>query len=117
MARSPARIAPAPARDGDWTVQAADTVERVVTGIRGRTTVPLTTIARAVVYGLVVATMAVVVLVLVAVVAVRLGASYVPLHDPPGRAVWVTEAGLGGIFTILGLFVLRQANATRASAG
>src|SRR5216117_1908407 len=109
MARSPARIAPAPARDGDWTVQAADTVERVVTGIRGRTTVPLTTIARAVVYGLVVATMAVV--VLVAVVAVRRGASYVPLHDPPGRAVWVTEAGLGGIFTILGLFVLRKANA------
>jgi|SRR5437660_9422847 len=117
MARSPAPGATTPAPTGDWTIQTADRLERVVTGIRDRTTVPLTTLARALVYGLVVVTMAVVALVLIAVVVVRLGANYVPLHDPPGRSVWVTEAAVGGIFTVAGLFALRRANATRTSAG
>src|SRR5947199_411658 len=51
MARSPAPGATTPAPNGDWTIQTADRVERVVTGIRDRTTVPLTTLARALVYG------------------------------------------------------------------
>jgi hypothetical protein len=97
----------------DWTVQVADRVESVVTGVRDKTTVPLTKVARGIVYGMIAGTLAVVALVLVAILAVR-ALSYLPLHSPPpdehGRAVWAAEAIIGGIFTVPGLFFLRRAN-------
>jgi hypothetical protein len=97
----------------DWTVQVADKVESVVVGVRDKTTVPLSKVARALVYGLIAATLGIVALVLVAILAVRV-LSYLPLHSPApdthGRAVWVAEAIIGGIFTVPGLFFLRRAN-------
>jgi hypothetical protein len=85
-----------PAARDDWAVQAADTIERVVTGVRDKTTV----------YGLVAATMAVTAVLLLAVGLVRVLDTYLtgPL-DSHARAVWVTELGLGGIFTLAGLFL------------
>ena len=97
-----------PATTSDWTVQAADTVERVVTGIRDKTTVPLTTVARAIVFGQVAAVGVLVVIVLLAVTAVRLGANYLPIH-PQARAAWVAEAIAAGIFLLVGAFLLRMA--------
>ena len=96
----------------DWTVQAADTVERVVVGIRDKTTVPLTTVARALVYGQLAATMAVVAVVLLAIGLVRVIDTYLPVH-PHARAVWITEAIVGGIFLLPGAFLLRKANAKK----
>ena len=96
----------------DWTVQVADRVESVVIGVRDKTTVPLTTVARALVYGLIAGTLGIVAVVLVAISAVR-ALTYLPLHSPPpdthGRSVWVAEAIIGGIFTLPGLFFLRKA--------
>lgn len=88
----------------DWTVQAADTVERVVGAVRDRTTVPLTTAARAVVYGLLAAFLGTATFVLLAVVLVRV----VDVYTGDGQ-VWIAHAGVGGIFTLLGLFLLRRA--------
>ncbi|HEX2064936.1 MAG TPA: hypothetical protein VHE80_11005 [Acidimicrobiales bacterium] len=99
--------APAPSDDADWTVQAADSVERVVGAVRDKTAVPLTTVARAVVYGLVAAVMGVAALTLVAIGLVRAVNAYVP------EDVWAAHLIVGGIFTLAGLLLLRKANAPK----
>jgi hypothetical protein len=101
------RAMPQPAAP-DWTTQAADTVEKVVGAVRDRTTVPLTTVARAVVYGLLAAFLGLATLVLVVVALVRA----VDVYTGDGR-VWIAHAALGGIFTLLGLLLLRKATASR----
>jgi vacuolar-type H+-ATPase subunit I/STV1 len=86
-------------RSPDWPVQAADTVESVVGTIRDRTTVPLTTVARALVFGLIALVMGIVVAVLLAVGLVRLIDVYLP-----GR-VWSAHLAVGTVFTVFGLFL------------
>ena len=107
--------APARAQTGtDWTVQAADTIDSVVTTIRDKSVVPLTTVARAIVYGLIAAVLGLVALVLVTVALTRLLDVYLPIHGPGAthaRAVWVTDAIIGGIFSAGGLLLLRMAKA------
>lgn len=93
----------------DWTVQAADTVDKVVGAVRDRTTVPLITVARAVVYGLLAAFLGLATLVLLAIAAVRA----ITVSTPDERA-WVAHAALGGIFTLAGLFLLRKATAKKS---
>lgn len=95
----------------DWTVQAADTVERLVGGLRDKTAAPLTTVARALVYGLLAAVMAVATLVLVVIGALRAVDVYLP------GEVWSAHLLVGGIFTLLGGFLLRKASADRKPTG
>ena len=114
-ATTPAKPAVSGSRSGggdDWTVQAADTIESVVGTIRDKTVVPLTTIARAVVYGMIAAILGVVALVLLVVGGLRVVIVYLPgwFADRPGRSVWAADAIVGGIFTLIGLFLLRKAN-------
>jgi hypothetical protein len=97
---------------GDWTAQAADSIERVVAGIRGKTSVPLTTVARALVYGLVAGLMGILCLVFVAIVAVRILSAYVVQ-----REVWAAYLVVGGIFVLPGVFLLRKATSAKASKG
>jgi hypothetical protein len=94
----------------DWTVQAADTVERVVGSIRDKTALPLTTIARALVFGLLAGIMGVAAIVLVVAALVR----GLDLLTGDGN-VWIAYLALGGIFTLAGLFLMRKATATRES--
>lgn len=94
----------------DWAVQTADTIDKVVTGLGDKTARPLTAVAAGVVYGLVAAAAGLALLTLLAVAAVRALAVYLPI-DPPARAVWVAEAGLGGFFTLLGLLIWRKRRA------
>ena len=100
-----------PSTDPDWTVQATDTIESVVTTIRDKTVVPVTTVARGIVYGLVAGVLGVAALILVTIVLIRFLDVYLPFH-PHARRVWVTDAGIGGIFTLAGLFFLRKAKRT-----
>lgn len=93
----------------DWAVQAADTVERVVGSIRDKTSIPLTTVARALVYGLIAAVMALVVAVLVAIALVRA----IDVFTGEGN-VWIAHFAVGGIFSVTGGFLLRKATATTA---
>lgn len=90
------------AAGSDWTVQAADTIERVVSSIRNKTAVPLSTIARALVYGILVAVMGSAALVLLVTALVRLLDIVLP------RGVWLPDLILGGLFTLLGLFLWRK---------
>ncbi len=91
----------------DWAVHAADTVERVVGSIRDKTSVPLTTVARALVYGLIAAVMALVIAVLVAIALVRA----IDVLTGQGN-VWIAHFAVGGIFTLTGGFLLRKATAS-----
>jgi len=96
----------------DWTVQAADTIERVVVGVRDKTTVPLTTVARAVVYGLLAAIMAMLIGVFFAIVTIRI----ITVYAFPGR-VWASYLSVGGIFVVLGALLLRKASSGKRSKG
>jgi hypothetical protein len=91
----------------DWAVQAADTVDRVVTSIADKTTGPLTTVARGLVYGLLAAILGVAVLVLLAIALVRVLDIYVAdkLFDEP---VYVAYLVASAIFLLAGWFAWRK---------
>ena len=86
----------------DWASQAADTIDRVVLGVRDKTTGPVERVARVLVYGLLAAIVGIAALVLLAVLVVR--ALDVAI---PGE-VWSAHLTAGGIFTLLGLFAWRK---------
>jgi hypothetical protein len=101
--------APPPAEGHDWTAEAADRIESVVTAVRDKTTVPVQKVAAVVVYGLVAGVLGATALVLLIVGLFRLHL-YLPYH-PEGRRVWTAYIGLGAIFVGLGAFLWRKRTA------
>ena len=89
----------------DWTTEAADTVERVVVGVRDRTIVPAQSAAKAIVYGLVVAFLVLAAVSLTFIGLFRLVDVYLPGN------VWATYLLFGGIFVIAGVFCWTRRNA------
>ena len=83
----------APARDGDWASQTADTIDRFVETVRSNTSDRLVSVAR----------LGVTALVLVAVFLIRFVDAYLP------AGVWAAELVVGGLFTLGGLFLWQQA--------
>lgn len=102
-----------PPAEADWTEQAADMIESVVGTIRDKSVVPLTTVARGLVYGTIVAVVGIVALVVLVITLVRVLDVLLPLHvgHTHARSVWVAYALVGGIFSLGGLFLLRKARA------
>jgi hypothetical protein len=94
---TPARV------NDDWAVQTADTIERLIDTVRSNTSDRLVSVARLVVFGLLAAILGTVALVLFAVFVVRVLDSYIP------GGVWVVYLVLGGLFTLIGLLLWRQA--------
>ena len=92
--------------DDDWTVQAADTIDRVVTTIRSKTSEPLVGLARWVVFGLLATVVGTMMLVLLAIGSVRALIVYLPFGD---HRVWAADLVVGGIFVLTGLLVFRKA--------
>jgi hypothetical protein len=91
----------------DWTVRASDLLQSTVESVRSKTVVPLTRLARILVFSFVLVVGALVAAVLFVVGLIRLIDSYLPLH-PHARQVWVTYAGLGAIFVLAGAFFMRK---------
>lgn len=94
----------------EWPAQAADTIVETISKVRDKTTKPALLAARGLVYGLVAAVVGSVAIFLVLVLIVRIWANYVPGH------VWVIYAIFGVVFSGVGLFLLRKANAPKADA-
>lgn len=92
----------------EWPAQAADTIVDTIEKVRDRTTKPLMVAARALVYGVLVATIGTMALVLLLVLVVRALDNWMP------GEVWTIYAGLSVLFSVAGLLLLRKAN--RASA-
>jgi len=101
---------------GPQVAQWAGTVTERVVGsvawVRSRTTVPVVTVLRALVYGLVVIIAVLTAAVLGLIAVVRIWDAYVPVN-PLGRRVWLGYVVIGGLLFLVGAALL----ARRASAG
>jgi hypothetical protein len=95
--------------DHDWTADAADRIEAVVTAVRNKTTVPVQKIGAAVVYGLVAGLLGAGALIVILIGVFRLHV-YLPFH-PEGRRVWTSYVGLGAIFVAFGGLLWRKRTA------
>lgn len=98
----------APAPPEDWADQAADTVVKVVDAVREKTTGPVLTAARAIVYGLIGVFAALVALILLTIALVRVIDVYLPAE------VWSADLLIGVAFTVSGLLVWRKRYAPEA---
>ena len=93
---------------GDWAVQAADTIESVVGTLRDKTTVPLQTAAKAIVYGIVAAVAGTAALILLVAMAVRFLDAYLPSRRIGDHHIWFAYLVVGSASTIGGLFLWRK---------
>ncbi|MDQ3543126.1 MAG: hypothetical protein M3431_04580 [Actinomycetota bacterium] len=97
-----------PFTDPNWAADLADTVERVVGSVRDKTTKPLVTATRAVVYGMFAGILGIAALILALAVATR---GLQALLDIPLRrsaSVYISYLIVGGIFSLAGVFVLSK---------
>jgi hypothetical protein len=88
-----------PTPSPDWATRTADSIERVVTTVRDRTTRPLLVAGRAIVFGLLAVVVGVAAVVLLSITVVRV---LVILTD---RA-WLADLILGVLFVIAGFVLL-----------
>ncbi len=95
----------------DWPKKAADVVDLVVDTIHDKFIRPVLIAARAIVFGLLIATLLLVLLILLSVALIRLLDVYVF----PGR-VWASYLLVGVLFCGAGLYAWYQRSASEAKA-
>jgi hypothetical protein len=81
-----------------WQARVVDTVEDTVAALHERVVRPLVLVTRAIVFGIIVATMALMLSILLSIAAVRL----LDVYAFRGR-VWASDVLVGGILTVGGL--------------
>lgn len=93
----------------DWPVQATDTIVSVVGQVRDKTTGPIITVARGVVYGTLAAIVGVAALVLACILAVRVLA--IPVEEWFGGTdrIWIVYLLLGALAMAAGFVCWRKA--------
>jgi hypothetical protein len=97
-----------PFTDPNWAVDLADTIERVVGTVRDRTTKPLVTASRGIVFGLLAAILGVVAAILLIVVATRATQALLDIWFRHEMSVYLSYFIVGGIICLAGLFVLSK---------
>jgi hypothetical protein len=97
-----------PFTDPNWAADIADTIERVVASVRERTTKPLVTASRAVVFGLLTAILGVVALTLLIAVLTRAMQALLDIWLSHEVSVYLSYLIVGGIFCLAGAFVLSK---------
>ncbi|WP_117000854.1 hypothetical protein [Desertimonas flava] len=103
-----------PFTDPNWASDLADTVERVVGGVRDKTTTPILKATRYIVFGALAAILGIVVVVLLLIIATRGLQALLDLGLPHERSVYVSYLIVGGILGLAGLFVLRKRNSAQS---
>jgi hypothetical protein len=101
-----------PLTDPNWAGDLADTVERVVSQVRDRATKPAVHVARGIVFGLLIALLAIVAVTLLLIGATRGLQVLLALGLSQGRAVYISYAIVGGILCIAGALFLRKRHTT-----
>ena len=96
----------------EWPAKVADTIEDVVEAVQDRVVRPLILVARGLVFGIIIATMALVLSVVMAIAVVRLLDVYVF-----GGRVWASDALLGAILVLGGGFAWTKRGARGAAEG
>lgn len=102
-------------RTDDWPAQATDTIVKVVGTASGKVTGPVTTAARALVFGLFAAILGSAALVLVSILAVRVLNNYLPDDVFGENHVWAAHLLIGLVFTALALFLWSKRKPSTAS--
>ena len=103
-----------PLTDPNWAPDLADTVERVVTTVRDKTTNNIVLAARGVVFGLLASILGFTALVLLLLAASRGLQALLDIWFPHERSVYLSYLILGGICCLGGLFLMRKRHTPRA---
>lgn len=93
-------VPPAPSTS-DWPAQATDTIVNLVDQVRAKTTGPAITVARGLVFGVIVGVLGLLTGVLLLIFAVRLTTEILDLIWE-GAGVWLTYLLYGVLFTVVG---------------
>lgn len=91
----------------DWATDVAGRIDSLVGSVRDKTTVPASTAARAVVYGLIIAVLGAALGILVVIGLIRFLDLWLGLH-PMSRRVWVVDAIGSAIFLLGGMLCWRR---------
>lgn len=94
--------------DPKWATRAVDLLDRVLDGVRNRTTKPLIIAVRAIVFGLLIAVGASVAFVFALIGLFRGANELFDLWWDRDTAVWVSYVVLGSLFVLTGLRTLRR---------
>ena len=97
-----------PLSDPNWAPKLADTVERVVTTVRDKTTKPLLIAYRGLVFGLVAAFSGVFALVIGIVLAVRSLQALIEIGTSHEDAVWISYLAIGALAVGGGLLLMKK---------
>jgi hypothetical protein len=97
-----------PFTDPNWAADLADTIERVVGTVRERTTKPLVTASRGVVFGLLAGILGITAAVLLILVLTRATQALLDIWLRHEMSVYLSYLIIGGIFCLGGLFVLSK---------
>ncbi|HEY6533157.1 MAG TPA: phage holin family protein [Acidimicrobiales bacterium] len=107
----PVEPAPQGGLGGDWPKQATDAIVNLVDSVRDRTTGPIGTVARGLVFGVFAGVLGIVVGVMAIIATVRLLDEILP------SGVWLPYLILGLVFVLAGALVFRKRNQPAAPAG
>ena len=97
-----------PFTDPNWAASVADTIERVVGTVRDRTTKPLVTGSRAVVFGLLAGILGMVALILLLLVATRATQALLDIWFRHEVSVYLSYLIIGGIICLGAMLVLHK---------
>lgn len=99
-------VPPAPSTS-DWPEQATTTIVDLVDQVRAKTTGPAITVARGIVFGLIVGVLGIVAVVLLLIFLVRLTTDLLELAWD-GAGVWLTYLLYGVIFVVVGAILFAR---------
>jgi hypothetical protein len=95
--------------EAEWPAKVADTIEDVVEAVHDRVVRPLTLVARGIVFGIIIAVMALVLSVLAVIAVIRL----LDVYAFGGR-VWASDALLGALMVAAGAYAWTRRSARNA---
>jgi hypothetical protein len=101
-------VAGNPISDPEFPKKTVDFIDRVVGAIRDRTTKPVVTVTRGIVFGSMVAVVAVSLVVLLLIAVMRGSQEVFELVLSERRAVWASYFVVGGSFILIGALLMRS---------
>jgi len=105
-----------PLSDPNWAPNLADTIVRLVTSVRDKTTKPVLLIARAVVFGLIALFGGIAAIVLLIIIATRSLQALIEIFTSHQAAVWISYLAVGVLFTLAGMFLMSKRTAKAVEA-
>ncbi|MFM8993207.1 MAG: hypothetical protein ACKOJG_03255 [Actinomycetota bacterium] len=101
-----------PLSDPEFPRKTVDFIDRIVGVVRDRTTKPVVAVTRGIVFGSIVAVVAVSLIVLTLIALVRGTQEVFELFLSERRAVWASYFFVGGSFILVGALIMRARHST-----